>query len=226
MVAAGRGSRLGGEAKQYRELGGRPVFCWAVRSLLTALAGPVVVVLPEDGLEEGETLLRAHLGDDADRVRATAGGPRRQDSVREGLGALGRAVTVLVHDAARPFASPALVERVGRHAAAGRAVVPAMSPVDTLKQVDDDRVIETVDRTRLVAAQTPQGFPLALLRDAHAAWTEAGEATDDAAVCERFGAPVSWIPGEALNRKLTDAEDWWWAERVVEAGRVRWGGKG
>lgn len=226
MVAGGRGSRLGGETKQYRELGGRPILCWAARSLLAALAGPVVVVLPEDGLEEGETLLRLHLGGDADRVRVTAGGPRRQDSVREGLGALGEAVTVLVHDAARPFASPSLVERVGRHAAAGRAVVPALTPVDTLKRVDEDRVIETVDRARLIAAQTPQGFPLALLRDAHAAWTEAGEATDDAAVCERFGAPVTWIPGEALNRKLTDAEDWWWAERLVESGRVRWGGRG
>ena len=226
MVAGGRGTRLGGEIKQFRALGGRPVVCWAASSLLSALAGPVVVVLPDDGLEEGEALLRAYLGEGADRLRVTAGGERRQDSVRAGLAALAEERTVLVHDAVRPFASAALVERVGRHAAAGRAVVPALRPADTLKRVDDDRVVETVDRGRLIAAQTPQGFPLALLRDAHAAWNGPEEATDDAAVCERFGAPVSWVPGEALNRKLTDAEDWWWAERVVEAGRVRWGGRG
>jgi 2-C-methyl-D-erythritol 4-phosphate cytidylyltransferase/2-C-methyl-D-erythritol 2,4-cyclodiphosphate synthase len=87
-------------------------------------------------------------------------------------------------------------------------------------------VVETLDRSALVAVQTPQGFPLALLRAAHDAWPSDEEATDDAAVCERHGAPVTWIPGETTNRKLTSADDWWWAERVVEAGQVRWGGRG
>jgi 2-C-methyl-D-erythritol 4-phosphate cytidylyltransferase len=225
-VAGGRGSRLGGVPKQLRSLGGRPVVCWAARSLLTALAGTIVVVLPEELLEEGEALLGTHLGEDGARVEVTAGGPRRQDSVRHGLAALADASTVLVHDAARPFASSGLVERVGRHAAAGRAVVPGLAPADTLKRVEEDRVIETLDRSRLIAAQTPQGFPLSLLRDAHEAWPDAGEATDDAAVCERFGVPVSWVPGEPLNRKLTDAEDWWWAERLLAEGRVRWDDRG
>jgi 2-C-methyl-D-erythritol 4-phosphate cytidylyltransferase/2-C-methyl-D-erythritol 2,4-cyclodiphosphate synthase len=224
VVAGGRGERLGGEAKQFRALGGRPVACWAARALLGSLAGPVVVVLPADALETGEALFRTHLPADLARLRFAAGGARRQDSVRAGLEVLRAAATeaVLVHDAVRPFASPALVARVATDAARGRSVVPAVPAADTLKRVDGPRLVETLDRTSLVAAQTPQGFPLAVLVAAHAAWPAAEEATDDAAVCERLGAEVTWVPGEARNRKLTDADDWWWAERLVESGRVTW----
>lgn len=145
--------------------------------------------------------------------------------MRAGLEVLPGDGAVLVHDAVRPFASHALVERVGREAASGRIVVPALAPTDTLKRVDGDRVVETIDRRSVVAVQTPQGFPLALLRAAHEAWPDDEEATDDAAECERHGAPLTWLPGEALNRKLTGADDWWWAEWLVESGRVRWGGE-
>jgi 2-C-methyl-D-erythritol 4-phosphate cytidylyltransferase/2-C-methyl-D-erythritol 2,4-cyclodiphosphate synthase len=223
-VAAGRGERLGGEPKQFRSLAGKPVVCWAANALLTSLSGPVVVVLPPGGMEQGEVLLTSHLPGSAGRLRVVGGGARRQDSVRAGLEALPREGAVLVHDAVRPFATRALVERVARDAAAGRVVIPALPPADTLKRVDGDRVVETLDRDSLVAAQTPQGFPLGVLAAAHAAWPDDEEATDDAAVCERHGAPVSWIPGELLNRKLTAADDWWWAERLVESGRARWAG--
>lgn len=198
--------------------------CWAARALLGSLAGPVVVVLPADALETGEALFRTHLPEHSARLRFAAGGARRQDSVQAGLEALRATATeaVLVHDAVRPFASPALIARVAAEAARGGSVVPAVPAADTLKRVDGVRVVETVDRTILVAAQTPQGFPLALLVAAHAAWPAGEEATDDAAVCERLGAAVAWVPGEARNRKLTDADDWWWAERLVESGRVTW----
>jgi 2-C-methyl-D-erythritol 4-phosphate cytidylyltransferase len=225
VVAGGRGERLGGEPKQFRPLGGIPLVCWAVRSLLEGLSGVVVVVLPEDALEEGAALLAVHLEDPEGRVRFAGGGPRRQDSVRSGLAALpGAAGAVLVHDAARPFASPALVARVAGEATAGRVVVPALPAADTVKRVDGTRVVETLDRRSLVTVQTPQGFPRAVLEAAHAAWPEEDEATDDAAMCERTGSPVGWIPGELLNRKLTMPEDWWWAERVVESGLARGGG--
>lgn len=212
---------MGEGVKQFRLLDGRPALCWALRSLAGALAGPLVVVLPADRLEEGEDLLRAHLPSAASRIRVTEGGPRRQDSVRAGLEAVPDAATVLVHDAARPFASRGLCERVARRAAAGRAVIPALPIHDTLKEVDGERVVATRDRSHHVAAQTPQGFPLAVLRRAH---TEAGppEATDDAQLCERLGIPVTWIPGEDLNRKLTDPDDWAWAERTIAEGRIRW----
>ena len=226
MVAGGRGERLGGEAKQFRPLGGRPVACWAARALLGSLTGPVVVVLPAAALDAGEALLRSHLSPEAGRLRFAAGGARRQDSVRAGLEALADAApaAVLVHDAVRPFASPALVARVAAAAADGRSVVPAVPAADTLKRVAGGRVVETLDRTALVGAQTPQGFPLGRLLAAHAAWPADEEATDDAAMCERLGEVVGWVPGEARNRKLTDAEDWWWAERLVAEGRVTWEG--
>jgi 2-C-methyl-D-erythritol 4-phosphate cytidylyltransferase/2-C-methyl-D-erythritol 2,4-cyclodiphosphate synthase len=226
VVAAGRGERLGGAPKQFRPLGGIPVVCWAVRSLLAGLSGDIVVVLPGDALEAGAELLAAHLEGSAGRVRVAAGGHRRQDSVRAGLAVLeGAGGAVVVHDGARPFASAGLVARVARKAAAGNAVVPASPTADTIKRVDGERVVETIERRAAVAVQTPQGFPIAILDAAHAAWPGDEEATDDAAMCERMGASVAWLPGEALNRKLTGPEDWWWAERMVEAGRVRWEGK-
>lgn len=225
MVAGGRGERLGGVPKQFRPLGGIPVVCWALRPLLDALSGDLVVVLPRDALREWRELLSAHLGESGARVGAVPGGTRRQDSVRAGLAALGAAEgTVVVHDGARPFASAALVERVAGEAATGRAVVPALPAADTMKRVDGSRVIETIDRRTVVAVQTPQGFPRAALEAAHRNWPEEDAATDDAAMCERAGTAVHWLPGEALNRKLTGPEDWWWAERVIESGRVRWRG--
>lgn len=210
-----------GGAKQFRLLGGRPAMCWAARPLLEALSGPLVLVLPEDELEAGEDLFRTHLPASAGRLRVTAGGPRRQDSVRSGLGSIPDAATVLVHDAARPFASRGLCERVARRAAAGRPVLPALPIHDTLKEVEGERVIATRDRTRFVAAQTPQGFPRAILSRAHEE-AAAEDATDDAELCERLGYPVTWLPGEDLNRKLTGPGDWAWAERTIAAGGVRW----
>jgi 2-C-methyl-D-erythritol 4-phosphate cytidylyltransferase/2-C-methyl-D-erythritol 2,4-cyclodiphosphate synthase len=225
VVAAGRGERLGGEPKQFRPLGGIPVVCWAVRPLLEGLSGELVVVLPEGTLEEGAALLKRHIPGTDGRVRLAAGGVRRQDSVRAGLRALeATSGVVVVHDGARPFASAALVERVAKEAAE-RAVVPALPAADTIKRVDGQRVVETIDRRAAVAVQTPQGFPIAVLEAAHAAWPDGEAATDDAAMCERMGAPVAWVPGEERNRKLTGPEDWWWAERVVESGRVRWEGR-
>ena len=221
VVAAGSSRRMGGEVKQFRLLDGRPMVCWAARPLLGALAGPVVVVLPADELELGEALLHGHLGDDASRVRVTAGGVRRQDSVAAGLALIEEARTVLVHDAARPFASRGLVERVGRRAEQGRAVIPALPIHDTLKEIDGDRITGTCDRERFVLAQTPQGFPTEILKQAHAK-SGTSEATDDARLCESLGVPVFWIDGEPLNRKLTATSDWDWAEEMINRGHIRW----
>jgi 2-C-methyl-D-erythritol 4-phosphate cytidylyltransferase len=212
---------MGGEPKQFRSLDGRPTVCWAARALLGALAGPVVVVLPGDALDLGEALLHGHLGDDASRVLVTAGGARRRDSVAAGLALIEEARTVLVHDAARPFASCGLVERVGRRAAQGRAVIPALPIHDTLKEIDGDRITATRDRERFVLAQTPQGFPTEVLERAHTK-SDSGEATDDAWLCESLGVPVFWIEGEPLNSKLTATADWEWAEEMIDRGHVRW----
>ena len=216
---------MGGEAKQVRLLDGRPTLCWAMRPFLEALAGPLVLVVSQEAAAEAETLAHRHLGPAADRVHVVGGGERRQDSVRAGLAALatltGVTDTVLVHDGVRPFASRELAERVASRAARGHAIIPARPIADTLKEIEGERVIATRDRSRYVMAQTPQGFPRALLEAAFEAG-DAEDATDCSALCERIGAPVHWIPGEPLNRKLTDPEDWAWAELAVAAGWVRW----
>lgn len=220
MVAAGRGRRMGGRPKQFRPLDGRPALCWSARTLCRTLAGPVAVVVREQRLEEAREAIEACVPGVGDRIRLVVGGARRRDSVAAGLEAVSGAGAVLVHDAARPFASEALVGRVARRAAEGRAVIPVLPIRDTLKEIEGDRVVRTVDRDRFAVAQTPQGFPLELLRRAHEATDE--DATDDAELCERAGVPVGWIEGEPLNRKLTDPEDWEWAEAAIASGRVRW----
>ncbi len=128
---------------------------------------------------------------------------------------------MLVHDAARPLVDAALVEAVAREAAAGGAALPVLPVVDTVKRVRDGRVVETLDREELGAAQTPQGFRLALLAEAYeAAFRDRATVTDEAMAVERLGAPVRAVPGSARNRKITTPEDLAWAEGVL-AGLVR-----
>ncbi len=202
VVAAGAGTRFGG-AKQFASVAGRPVVEWSVLACRSAL-GRVVVVLPEGATDRS-------FG--ADLV--VAGGPSRSASVRRGLAAVPPgAQVVVVHDAARPLAAPALFTRVVSALAVpgtGGAIC-ALPVADTLKRVagsglseDGGAVVtETLDRAGLVAVQTPQAFVADVLRRAHA--TEA-EATDDAALVEACGATVRVVPGDPRNLKLTDHAD-------------------
>ena len=126
---------------------------------------------------------------------------------------------VLVHDAARPLASPALVQRVIDRLVAGDApgVVPAVPIRDTVKQTHEDAVVVTVDRSALVAVQTPQGFAVSVLRAAHAAGDE--DATDDAMLLEAIGQTVVTVDGDPTNLKITFPEDLQLAESLLESSR-------
>lgn len=190
VVAAGAGSRFGG-AKQFEPLGGRRVVDWAVAASAAVADGVVVVVPPG---RTGEH----HVGADA----VVAGGSTRSASVRAGLAAVpAEADIVVVHDAARPHATAALFEAVVAAVRAGAdAAVPALAVSDTVKRVSDGMVVDTIDRTGLVAVQTPQAFAAAALRRAHAG---SAEATDDAALVEAAGGRVAVVPGEAGNVKIT-----------------------
>jgi 2-C-methyl-D-erythritol 4-phosphate cytidylyltransferase len=190
VVAGGQGSRFGG-AKQYVDLAGRRVLDWSVEAARTVSDGVVVVVPAED-------LDGAVAGADA----VVAGGGSRSASVRCGLAAVPpAAAVVVVHDAARPAASPALFRRVVDAVRAGAdAVVPGVPVADTLRHRDGG----TVDRDELVAVQTPQGFRSDVLRTAH---EHAGEATDDAGLVEAAGGTVTVVPGEPANLKLTHPSD-------------------
>ena len=218
IAAAGSGSRLrdasGGAPKQFLAYEGAPLF-W--RSALTfarvARIRGIVFVFPEDRLEES----RAAIADCAERdglglvLVAVAGGATRRDSVACGLAALPASCdTVLVHDAARPFATPTLVNRVLDALAEGHAaVIPGISVVDTIKEVDGaSMVTRTPPRENLCAVQTPQGFVVSALRKAHAEAADKGwSVTDDAMLLEKLGIPVVVVAGEEGNRKMTTPAD-------------------
>ncbi|GHU98703.1 bifunctional enzyme IspD/IspF [Deltaproteobacteria bacterium] len=217
IMAAGRGSRLAaaiGEAyKQCLLWHGAPLYWHAARALSRsgAVAG-VVFVFPEQRLEDEKQLLRKlHAREDLGMPWLTAGGGElRQDSVHLGLAALPpRTRFVLIHDAARPFVSPALVRNVCESLQQGAlGVVPALPVTDTIKTVKADHVLATLPREQLVAAQTPQGFDARLLHKAHQHARGASlAATDDATLMEMAGHAVRVITGEAKNVKITRPED-------------------
>ena len=142
------------------------------------------------------------------------GGESRQASVRAGLAALGGCDFVLVHDAARPLATAALFRRVLAAAMESGAAFPAIAPRDAVKRVEGNRLVESLDRSRVVLAQTPQGFAYELLARAHREAADAGlVGDDDAQLVAATGHVVTVVPGEPANIKLTTPEDL----EVVEA---------
>jgi 2-C-methyl-D-erythritol 4-phosphate cytidylyltransferase len=197
VVAAGSGSRFGDATppKQYASLGTRRVLDWALLAARDAGDGVVLVVGAgrTDDPEPG-----------ADVV--VAGGVTRSDSVRRGLVAVPvDADVIVVHDAARPLASSSLFTTVIEAVRDGAdGAVPGIPMVDTIKRASGDRVMETIDRTDLVAVQTPQAFRAETLRRAHA---DPSDATDDAALVEAIGGTVVVVPGEMTNLKITTPDD-------------------
>jgi 2-C-methyl-D-erythritol 4-phosphate cytidylyltransferase len=196
VVAAGAGRRYGG-LKQFSMLGGRPVLEWSVEAART-VADEVVLVLPAAQMRDVAWQLGCS--------RVVEGGPTRAASVRAGLSAVPLdAEIVVVHDAARPLASPQLFSLVIEAVRSGAAgAVPGLALADTVKRVSGGRVLATLDRSELVAVQTPQAFNAKALRRAHAS---NAEASDDAALLEALGETVVVVPGEARNLKLTEPVD-------------------
>jgi 2-C-methyl-D-erythritol 4-phosphate cytidylyltransferase len=221
VLAAGSGSRLGHPLpKAFVPLAGRPL---VVHSLAAMAAVPeidrvVAVVAPA---ELGRFRALDLAGIPAAKLAAPVrGGTERQDSVRAGLAALGGDVElVAVHDAARPLVRAEAVSRAIAVARETGAAILAAPVRDTIKRVEGDRVVETPDRARLWAAQTPQVFRLALLREALAkADAEGFLATDDAQLVERLGAPVRVVPSDPGNLKITHAGDLRAAEAWLAGG--------
>jgi 2-C-methyl-D-erythritol 4-phosphate cytidylyltransferase/2-C-methyl-D-erythritol 2,4-cyclodiphosphate synthase len=222
VVAAGRGSRAGaGGPKQYRELAGRQVLTRTLEALLRAApkALAMAVIHADD-----RDLYEAAVAPLAEELRnrllpPTIGGATRQESVCNGLEALAEACEgediVLIHDAARPFFTPTLIEAARKTARDHGAAIPGLAVTDTIKQVASDaRIVATPDRATLRAVQTPQAFRFGLIHKAHLSAREegAGDLTDDAAVAEWAGHCVFVFPGEAENGKLTTMEDFLRAE--------------
>lgn len=224
VPAAGRGERLGpGAPKALRTLAGQPMLLHAVRALASARSIDLVVVAaPEDGVDEARSIL-AGIDTEAEIV-IVSGGDTRQDSVARALLALpGDVDVVLVHDAARPLVPPDVVDRVAAAVRGGYdAVIPTLGVVDTIKEVDGDVVIGTLDRSRVHAVQTPQGFARPVLQRAHAA-SEGSDATDDAGLVERMGVIVHAVPGDEEAFKITRPLDLVLAEAILVRRRAAGG---
>ena len=214
IVAAGSGSRAGGQAKQWRDLAGRPVALWSLDTLLAAGAHDVVVVISAGAESEAGAAFAGLKG-----WRSVVGGAERADSVRAGLAALDRACeAVLIHDAARPFVSESHVAALLGALEEADGALPALPVADTLKRSDDGRTVSsTAPRTGLWRAQTPQAFRRGAIEQAYAAWP-GGEATDDAAVLEHSGGRVVLTPGDPRLMKLTYPEDFPMAEALASDG--------
>ncbi len=211
LAAGGIGARLGaGQPKQFVDLDGRSML---ERSLAVLATHPdvqeVVVALPDTHLDPMPACLARVW---PCPVRAVAGGARRQDSVANAFAALAPSTTVvLVHDAARPFASPELVRRMILAAQASGAAIPAVAATDTVKlgRDGDGRrwVAATLPRQDVYLVQTPQAFTREVLAAALAGSTSAESATDEAGLVERMGGRVELVDGETANVKITTPAD-------------------
>jgi 2-C-methyl-D-erythritol 4-phosphate cytidylyltransferase/2-C-methyl-D-erythritol 2,4-cyclodiphosphate synthase len=208
LLAAGKGERLGAKApKAFVELAGKSLLEHSVfRALATENLKQLIIAVPESHLTQ--TLeFEKQLSNQGVDIRVVVGGATRQQSVSESLAVLGGGIDiVLVHDSARSLASTDLFNRVAQSVFENQiGVIPALHVADTIKRYKGDVIQETIERSDLVRAQTPQGFPASVLVAAHVGATQ--EFTDDAALIQSIGGTVMMIPGEEQAMKITTAED-------------------
>lgn len=222
IVAAGRGTRAGGGLpKQWRALKGRRVIDWTLQAFRDAGIKTIVLVLSPEDRSAWDSFAQAP------DIILTAGGAERAISVRNGLLALqdrnlsdqipeqqSAISKVLIHDAARPCTSPALIHSIVAALDHSPAAAPALAVTDALWTGTQGRVTGTQDRTGLFAAQTPQGFQLEAILRAHA--RHPGGAADDVEVARAAGLEVAIIAGEPDNIKITRPEDFARAARILE----------
>ncbi len=207
LVAAGTGERLGEERpKAFVGLGGLPLLAEPLRRLDGSSWIDAIVVAVPSGWEEPAILLAEELSA-GKVVAAVPGGSSRAETVRLALAEVPPdAVVVLVHDAARPLVTDAVIERVLAPLSDGwDGVVPALPIADTVKTVEGARVTGTLERDGLVAVQTPQAFPLATLRSAYDG--DVAGATDCASLVEAGGGRVAWVEGDPRLLKVTTRAD-------------------
>jgi 2-C-methyl-D-erythritol 4-phosphate cytidylyltransferase len=220
IAAAGQGTRVGGRvAKQFLELAGVPVIIHTLRKFEQCAAiQEIVLVLP--ATETEDFLQLAGHYDLRKIARVVPGGASRGESVWRGLQSVHRptAEIIAVHDGVRPFVTPAEIESTVIAASQSGAAILTAPAVDTIKEVAGERVLRTLERTRLRRALTPQCFRYELLRRAFEQSPEIiDSATDESSLVEKLGAPVTVIEGDARNIKITRPEDLALAEILLES---------
>ncbi|HWH17292.1 MAG TPA: bifunctional 2-C-methyl-D-erythritol 4-phosphate cytidylyltransferase/2-C-methyl-D-erythritol 2,4-cyclodiphosphate synthase [Allosphingosinicella sp.] len=218
IVAAGSGSRAGGEIpKQYARIGNKSVLAYAVDRLRHPLIEEIHVVIGPGQEERYEEAIGGRS-----LPSPIIGGSTRQQSVRNGLEALaaeGGVDAVLIHDAARPFASGVMIDRLLSALECAKAAVPVLPVADTLA-IGGETLGDTVPRDKLLRVQTPQAFNFEAVLAAHRQWNGTAGATDDAQVVRAAGIEVVTVPGDAAAEKLTWPEDFARAEQRVAASLV------
>jgi 2-C-methyl-D-erythritol 4-phosphate cytidylyltransferase len=204
VVAAGTSQRMVGINKLFAPLKGKPLLAWSVDTCQRcSLVQQIVLVLNDEDLARGQKLKKERGWS---KVTLCQGGARRQDSVREGLKQIRDCDLVMVHDGARPFLTPDLIEDGLKIVGETGATVAAVPVKDTIKLAADGKLVgETLQRERLWAAQTPQIFSFDVITKAYE--NLAAEITDDAAAVERLGHEVQLYRGDYKNIKVTTAED-------------------
>jgi 2-C-methyl-D-erythritol 4-phosphate cytidylyltransferase len=206
LAAAGRGERLdANRPKAFAQLRGRPLLAESLERLEASAWTDAIVVVAPPGWEEPVILLAEELGC-GKVVASVAGGDSRSASIRIGVGEVADdAAAILVHDAARPLVSDAVVERLLEALGEGwDGAVPGLPPADTVKRMREGAVVETLPRAELAAVQTPQAFVASVLR---AAVAVGGEATDCSALVEARGGRVKVVEGDPRLLKVTTADD-------------------
>ena len=201
VLAAGTSERMGGVDKLMVSIAGIPLVAWTLRSVAAATCVRRIIIVTRPELAD-ELMQTPH-------VRAldpiiVPGGPRRQDSVANGVEEA-RAEVVLIHDGARPLVTPELVERVAAEAWRKGAAVPIVAVPESMREVVEGEIVRTVDRTRLYRSQTPHGARLEVLRHAYSIQDPRGPETfiDETTLVQSAGISVATVPGEAQNLKVT-----------------------
>lgn len=222
VVAAGQGLRMGSaQRKQFLRLCGEPILIHTLRAFDACQAvGKLLLVVPAGEMDFCQKKI-IEPADISTRIAMVQGGNRRQDSVFNGLKSIPtNEGIVLIHDGVRPLVTVELIDACIEGAQRWGACIPALMPVDTLKQIDGNDIIEqTISRDSVRLAQTPQAFHLSVLRRAYEKAKRRGwKATDDASLVERMGMSVHVIPGMRENLKITTAEDlalaqWYFSNR-------------
>ena len=235
ILAAGQGSRLGGTPKQYRQLQGRDIWLYAVLALAShpSCRGGVIVCPDGEAAYHATKLAEYQLN----HWTAVTGGAERQDSVKAGLEQLlaMKPKAVFIHDAARPFLPRDMIDRMlglfnqhppektdrktGKKTADQndiKAIVPALSPADSLKTVNDNLVTGQIDREQVIRVQTPQLFHFDTIHELHQRFSGAGF-TDDSSLAEEAGIPIHVIDGDPRTFKITTESDWIMAQMMVPA---------
>jgi 2-C-methyl-D-erythritol 4-phosphate cytidylyltransferase len=207
---------MGGIDKMLRQLDGRPLIAYSIAAFAASNDVDRVAVVASN---ENFDVINAIVSQLLPGARIVLGGERRQDSVRAGLDVLDDVDYVLVHDGARPLVNEAMIEASLQGALETGAAICAVPVNDTIKRGSDGLIVETVDRSALYQAQTPQAFRRDLLLRAHE--QDSSDATDDAALVERLGLPVRLVAGSARNIKVTTPDDLHVAEALLQRAGAR-----